>query len=339
MTAAPATGTAERTAQVVEWTVQWLDAVARIRATAATPLAGEVDSLTLAELLTAAEARWDVSVDDGFALHVLADVRALAAHIAGSRTPSRRTWYAAPDVPEPVSSPPAGVVTARTAGQGTVLGLSRDGDRAAQDGGPASVLRFGEEAAVLEKWTARLRDAFAGLGAAPVWFPLLTDSPVGAEHPQNVRAGFDTGRLPHAACVQLLQRLPGLPDGIHAGLGYGFRREPGRRWNPRGRLEAYRCYEVVAVGGPDLLGTARDVIRSRIAELLAPLAPGAWKSATDGFTPGVSRKEEWIMNIDGSPIAAASYNEHGTAFTGVPHRASFCFGVGLDRLASLGVLR
>ncbi|MFF3066687.1 hypothetical protein [Kitasatospora sp. NPDC057936] len=322
------------TTEVVRWITQWL-AAAEIDAGPHSPILGEVDSLRIAGLLAAAEARWDVDVSAGFAPGALADVTTLATHLCAPRPGSPRRWFAsgAPGEQRP-ALPRDGLLTTSVSGEHLVGLPVAPTDFAGPLG---SALAVGDEAVAVQRFADGLHAALAGLGVVPVWYPILTDSAVGADHPQNVDSAFPSGRLPHAACLQFVDGIGERPDGLYAGVGYAFRREPARRWEPAGRLEAYRVFEIVGCAGVDRVEELARAVVDRVAGLLAATVPGQWCAASDGFSDGMRRKLEWMTGD--RPVAVASFNDHGTSFTGDAGRATFCVGVGLDRLLSLGVWR
>ncbi|MBC3840470.1 hypothetical protein GXW82_10215 [Streptacidiphilus sp. 4-A2] len=293
-----------------------------------------IDSLRIMQLL-AREAQVDVDVSDSFALDRCPTSPRWPTTCAAHATARPRAWFASGTEPvrRPVL-PREGLLTASASGE-HLVGLPVtpvDFERPL-----GSVLAVGEEAVAVQRFADRLLSALADFDVVPVWYPIITDSAVGADHPQNVDSAFQSGRLPHAACLQFLEGIGDRPDGVFAGIGYAFRREPARRWEPAGRLEAYRVFEIVCCAPPDRLAVLREGVLERVGDLLAGLVPGEWRGASDGFTEGIRRKLEWTTGD--RPMAVASYNDHGSAFTGDAGRTGFCVGVGLDRLLSLGVWR
>lgn len=346
-------------ASVTSWAVAWLRSVHGIDACADDALFGVLDSLALAELLVACEAHFKLRLDEGFDLDVLASVGTFAEHVASRpRAPSERIWFRshteAATADGPIASEVAGRIgsaaaVARIASGEIALGVSLRGQAYATDHEPlgadrwlstvsGSLLALGAQARDIQQLVSRLDGAMAALDAIPVWYPMATSSPVGIDHQQAVKSGLTSGRLGHAACLQLLAELPEIDDAIYAGLGYAYRHEPGRRFDARGRLEAYRVYEVVVTGARPFLARAWDALHEMVIRELAPFGDGTWATGRDGFTPGMTRKLEWLLSTGGGTIALASLNEHGDTFVKRPGRGSFCLGIGVDRLASLGAL-
>lgn len=325
-------------AEVTEWVVGWISARTESEASPQTPIYGELNSLHIAELLAAAEARWDVDLSDGQSFAALADIASLAGHLCGTLRRSRRAWFSAGTTAE-VGRPvlPSGALFTASASGEPLVGLPRSD--AGFEGPLGSVLAVGEEARALEDFVRLLRSRLGFLAPTPVWFPIMTNSGVAAEHPQNVGSALRSGRLPHAACLQFLGGVADLADGLYTGIGYAFRDEPARRWRPQGRLEAYRVYEIVGCGGPDRVAGLADAVVETVGEILAEILDGGWDMATDGFTDGMNRKLEWTVAQPAGPMALASFNDHGTSFTHDVRRTSFCVGVGVDRLSTLGIWR
>ena len=341
---------------VAHWAIAWLSDVHAFDTDRDEDLLGRLDSLALTELLVACEARFGLRLGDGFGLDVLATVGSLAEHAAKVAVRgSARLWFRSvpgtpvgPDLLKDLTRRlgPAGVV-ARVTSDEMALGIGRDeSDRTSgneplsaqrpMSSGAGSVLAIGATADAIRRFVARLDAATAALGAIPVWYPMATNSPVGVDHPQTVASGLTDGHLAHAACLQLLAELPGAPDAVYAGLGYAYRHEPSRRFDPQGRLEAYRVYEVVVTGSDVFRGRMWNALRDLTNTQLTKLAAGGWAEAHDGFTPGMSRKFEWRWAEGRGHVPFASLNDHGNTF--VAGAGSFCLGIGVDRLAGIGLL-
>ncbi len=342
---------------VARWAVAWLSEVHAFHTDSDEDLLGRLDSLALTELLVACEARFGLWLGDGFTLDVLATVGSLAEHVASvAIRGSDRLWFRSvpgtpvgPDLMNDLTRRlgPAGVV-ARTAADEMALGIGRgESNRTSSSeplsaqrpisSGSGSVLAIGAAADAIRRFVARLDDATAALEAIPVWYPMATNSAVGVDHPQAVASGLTDGHLAHAACLQLLAELPGSHDAVYAGLGYAYRHEPSRRFDLRGRLEAYRVYEVVVTGSDVFRGQMWDALRDLTDRQLAALAEGSWVEAHDGFTPGMSRKLEWQWAEGRDKVPFASLNDHGNTFVAAD-AGSFCLGIGVDRLAGIGLL-
>lgn len=353
-------------AEVCRWIGHWLRAVHGLEFAADDDLLGALDSLALAELLVAVESEFGTALDEGFALDRLATVRTLAAHVAASCTPSPRIWLSTAARPQRLGPGrltavrdqlAPGAVAARTASNGLSVGLriaadGADGGNGADRGRPAgkprpddgietdsgSLLAYGRPARAAALLTARLEELAARLEAVPVWYPILTNAPTGRDHPQRVTSSHTGGRLGHAACLQLLTALPADRDRTYCGVGFAFRHEPARRWDVRGRLEAYRVHETVVAGGADYRARRWAVLREAVDELLSGYVTGGWQEAEDGFTPGMERKLEWVADTRGGRAALASLNDHADSFTRAAGSGSFCLGVGVDRMVDLGVV-
>lgn len=328
--------------RIADWVLRWVLANSGMHLDSGGALRGVVDSLALAELLTAAEFELGRDGWSDLAPADLDTVASLAAHLTSSPPASSKQWYrplaADPVGPTSASVPPrTGLHATRTSLGGAVVGIERE--PSAYAGRTGSVLLVGARARAVAALAAELTAAMEDLQPIPVWYPMLTSAATGGDHPQNVGAGFESGRLPHAACLELLEQLDARPDGLYCGIGFAFRREPARRWNAAGRLEAYRVWEAVWCGAAGDRAEATARLQEAVGTVLARLSSGRWVDARDGFTPGIQRKSEWAADGDGpgAGVALASVNDHGTTFVGGA-RASFCVGVGLDRIADLELL-
>lgn len=319
---------------VTVWVQDWLRNNAGIDIMPDDALLGSVSSITIGMLTASAEERWDVDVSQYYNLAMLATVKSFANCISEISEPSHKTWYIASEVnKETLSGNQSLQVTRSCTKDGKqILGIS-GGDVYEEPLG--SVTLIGEEAKKAYKLVEQLDTALVAFDRVPVWYPMLTNNERGRSHPQNVRASFSSGRLAHAACLQLLEYLPSLDNGLYSGLGYAYRSEPSRAWNPRGRLEAYRVYEIVWLGNREESQRAQDELMYIIDDILSDeIGKGFWDIADDGFTEGLTRKMEWILSDRDETIAIASINEHGQHFAG-KGRYSFCIGVGIDRIVDL----
>ncbi len=319
-----------------DWVIRWLSRNLGLTVSAESPLRGDVDSLLMAELLTAAEYELSRDAWTDFTPACFDTVGTLAQHLANSPAGVDKHWYRPLDETGRTAAAHAGFDQARTSLGEVVVGAAT---RPAATGRPGSVMLVGEPAVAITELVAGLDAAVAAFGPTSVWYPMLTSAGTGRDHPQNVASSLETGRLQHAACLELLEELDARPDGLYCGIGYAYRREPARRWDSAGRLEAYRVWEAVWCGPTEDAPKAMAQIKRAVATVLARFSKGDWAPALDGFTPGVTRKSEWTV-ADGEPgagMALSSLNDHGTTFVR-DGRSSFCLGVGIDRLADLDLL-
>ncbi|MFI6347330.1 hypothetical protein [Streptomyces sp. NPDC050560] len=321
-----------------DWVIRWFAENLGHTLSAGSALRGDIDSLVMAELLTAAEYELSRDTWADFTPACFDTVETLAQHLADSPPGAEKRWYR-PLAPSGRDLPqaPDGFRRARTS-LGDVV-VEAPTTRPAADGRAGSLMLVGEGAAAITDLVADLEAAVAAFEPIPVWYPMLTNSATGRDHPQNISSSLATGRLPHAACLELLAGLDRRRDGLYCGVGYAYRHEPARRWSAAGRLEAYRVWEAVWCGPAERAPAVMEEVRLKVAAVLDRVAKGDWVPALDGFTPGMKRKNEWTVRDDepGAGTALSSLNDHGTAFVG-GGRSSFCLGVGIDRLADLDLL-
>ncbi|MEU3605666.1 hypothetical protein AB0E83_09445 [Streptomyces sp. NPDC035033] len=319
-----------------DWVIRWLSKNLGLTVSDGSPLRGDVDSLLMAELLTAAEYELGRDAWTDFTPGCFDTVETLARHLADSPAGVEKRWYRPLGAHHGPEAAPDGFDRARTSLGEVVVGAAA---KPAATGRAGSVMLVGEHATAITELVAGLDAAVASFGPTPVWYPMLTNAGTGRDHPQNVASSLESGRLQHAACLELLEEIDERPDGLYSGIGYAYRREPARRWDSAGRLEAYRVWEAVWCGPVADAPGAMEELRSAVAAVLGGFSKGDWTPALDGFTPGLTRKSEWTV-ADGEPGAGAalsSLNDHGTTFVR-DGRSSFCLGVGIDRLADLGLL-
>ncbi|MGW4562122.1 hypothetical protein ACWEN3_06810 [Streptomyces sp. NPDC004561] len=319
-----------------DWVIRWLSKNLGLALSAESPLRGDVDSLIMAELLTAAEYELSRDAWTDFTPACFDTVETLSQHLANSPAGVEKHWYRPLDETGRRGAAHDGFDRARTSLGEVVVGAAT---RQAVTGSTGSVMLVGEPAVAITDLVADLDAAVAALDPTSVWYPMLTNAGTGRDHPQNVASSLETGRLQHAACLELLEELDERPDGLYCGIGYAYRREPARRWDSAGRLEAYRVWEAVWCGSAENAPTAMAEIKRAVAAVLGRFVKGDWESALDGFTPGVTRKSEWTVAAGepGAGMALSSLNDHGTTFVH-DGRSSFCLGVGIDRLADLDLL-
>jgi hypothetical protein len=154
------------------------------------------------------------------------------------------------------------------------------------------------------------------------------------DHPQQVMSGHTDGVLPHAACLELLRVTDLSYDRVLAGVGCAHRLEPGRRLDPRGRLESYRVFEAVVCGSESFCQDMWRRLERDVDDCLGEILPGGWQVGRDSFHPSMDRKLEWVVDLDDSgSLAVASLNDHHQAFTRQASTQSFCLGIGIDRIA------
>ncbi|MCZ4603600.1 hypothetical protein O3S80_07380 [Streptomyces sp. Lzd4kr] len=320
-----------------DWVIRWLAKNLGLTVSAGSPLRGDIDSLLMAELLTAAEYELSRDAWSDFTPACFDTVETLSQHLANSPAGVEKNWYRPLDETGRRGAAHNGFDRARTSLGEVVVGAAT---KPAATGRTGSVMLVGEPAVAITGLVADLDAAVAAFDPTSVWYPMLTNAGTGHDHPQNVASSLESGRLQHAACLELLEDLVERPDGLYCGIGYAYRREPARRWDSTGRLEAYRVWEAVWCGPTENAPTAMAEIRSAVAAVLDRFSKGDWAPALDGFTPGVTRKSEWTVADDepGAAMALSSLNDHGTTFVR-DGRSSFCLGVGIDRLADLGLLR
>jgi hypothetical protein len=319
------------------WVIQWLSKNLDSTFSAESPLRGDVDSITVVELLTAAEYELSRDVWTDLSPACFDTVEALSQHLASCPRSVEKRWYRPLGRTNPLETAHFVLHQARTSDGDIVVGTAPN--QPAANGRLGSVMLVGDRAVAITDLVANLNAAVAGFDPASVWYPMLTTAPTGREHPQNVASSLESGRLPHAACLQLLEELGGRPDGLYCGVGYAYRHEPARRWDAIGRLEAYRVWEAVWCGSAGNAQMAMAEIERGVADVLDRISKGKWIAARDGFTPGLTRKKEWTIS-DREPhagTALSSLNDHGTTFVR-DGRSSFCVGVGIDRLADIGLL-
>lgn len=320
-----------------DWVIRWLAKNLGLTVSAGSPLRGDIDSLLMAELLTAAEYELSRDAWSDFTPACFDTVETLSQHLANSPAGVEKSWYRPLDETGRRGAAHNGFDQARTSLGEVVVGAAT---KPAATGRTGSVMLVGEPALAITDLVAELDAAVAAFDPTSVWYPMLTNAGTGHDHPQNVASSLESGRLQHAACLELLEELDERPDGLYCGIGYAYRREPARRWDSTGRLEAYRVWEAVWCGPAENAPTAMAEVKSAVAAVLDRFSKGDWAPALDGFTPGVTRKSEWTVADDapGAAMALASLNDHGTTFVR-DGRSSFCLGVGIDRLADLGLLR
>ncbi|WP_369271844.1 hypothetical protein AB5J55_19040 [Streptomyces sp. R11] len=319
-----------------DWVIRWLLKNLGLTVSAESPLRGDIDSLLMAELLTAAEYELSRDAWSDFTPACFDTVETLSQHLANSPAGVEKHWYRPLDETGRLGAAHDGFDRARTSLGDVVVGAAT---RPAATGRTGSVMLVGEPAVAITDLVADLDAAVAAFDPTSVWYPMLTNAGTGRDHPQNVASSLETGRLQHAACLELLEELDERPDGLYCGIGYAYRREPARRWDSAGRLEAYRVWEAVWCGPTENAPTAMAEIKRAVAAVLDRFSKGDWAPALDGFTPGVTRKSEWTV-ADDEPragMAVSSLNDHGTTFVR-DGRSSFCLGVGIDRLADLDLL-
>lgn len=314
--------------------------------TADSPLRGDIDSLTLTELLTAAEYELSRDVWTDFVPGSFDTVKTLSEHLDSSPFSEQKRWYRPLDAAGSATGVAVrdgqvhsvGSHQARTSLGEIVVGAATLSTSSVTDR-PGSVMLVGERATSIIGLVADLTTAVAAFEPTPVWYPMITAAGTGRDHPQNVASALESGRLQHAACLELLEELTERPDGLYCGVGCAYRREPARRWDAAGRLEAYRVWEAVWCGRESDAAAAMVQIQRAVAAVLTSISTGEWVAARDGFTPGLTRKSEWLVarGLSGAGAALSSLNDHGGTFVS-DGRSSFCVGVGIDRIADLGLL-